>query len=179
VARLAPARSHWHELDGTSAKLRAVDYEVYTMRTKGGARFADGCEVRGGGAGGLDLLLDWDGTPTVGEIKAPGDATMFLALVQALMYGVEISTPAQLRRLRTHYEASFGRVRDDARTGLALIYRESDTPRLLRRTKDLAQLLMADRSQPIPRHVAFIAFVRAELGDGDLVRLALDAMFEG
>ena len=52
----------------------------------------------------MDLLLraHASGLPIVGEIKAKGDTNLLVALVQSLVYAVELTTPAQRRRLKHH-----------------------------------------------------------------------------
>ncbi len=52
------------------------------------------------GTGGIDFI-GWDETynkPFIGEVKTPKDKEAFYALVQVLMYFVEISTPYQIER---------------------------------------------------------------------------------
>lgn len=78
---------------------RYVDREVFALRTtaKGGVRPPKRT---------LDLLLASDDNyPIIGEVKIAGDRPTFFALVQALMYASELSSPNQRRRLQSHYAA--------------------------------------------------------------------------
>jgi hypothetical protein len=67
--------------------------------------------LRNTGSGGwrpprraMDLLLaSSDGLPIVGEVKIADDKPTFFALIQALMYASELSSPAQRARLRENY----------------------------------------------------------------------------
>ena len=53
----------------------------------------------------LDLLLVADdGLPIIGELKIRQDKPTYFAFVQSLAYAVELSSAAQLDRLRRHYQ---------------------------------------------------------------------------
>lgn len=176
VARLGDGRKSGqcpvHVVRDAESNVRAVDYEIFTMRTTGGATFPNGAKVSSQGSGGLDLLLDWDGVPTVGEVKAPGDTNMYLALTQALMYATELATPSQLQRLRKHYPNSFSQLANDSKVAIAIIHSSSETPKLFDETTRLAKMLMDDESLPVPQRIEFIAFVEATLSDaGEVIEL--------
>lgn len=79
-----------------------VGREISPRRTRQ-AVFADGRSGARSGRGGMDLLLKSEaGLPVVGEVKVYDDKTAFFALIQAMTYAVELSTPNQLERLKTH-----------------------------------------------------------------------------
>jgi hypothetical protein len=84
-----------------------VDYELHPLRTTGWAEFENGeaCGVRGG----IDILLanNRDKLPVLVEQKGKNDVNLFLALVQALTYAVEFSTPWQRERLARFYPGRF------------------------------------------------------------------------
>lgn len=76
---------------------RFVDREIFALRTTA----ADGPRPR---RRSLDLLLvSRDGRPIAGELKLGADKPTYFALVQALMYAAELSSPAQRERLMKHY----------------------------------------------------------------------------
>lgn len=84
-----------------------VDYEISPVRTTGSA-FETGAAGRSS-RGGIDLLLknSLDGFPIVGEIKAATDKNPFFALIQGLMYAVELVTESQRSRLTSSYTGHF------------------------------------------------------------------------
>jgi hypothetical protein len=87
---------------------RYVDYNVSPFRTTGKAIFDSGIRATRSGRGGADLLLvSHDGTPIIGEVKAVEDATLILALIQALTYAIEFSTQNQRIRLQNSYPDRF------------------------------------------------------------------------
>lgn len=81
-----------------------VDYEVNPHRTTG-SFYETGRSGRSSGSGGMDLLLanHVDQFPIVGEVKVATDKDPFFALVQALMYAVELTTESQRIRLNSAY----------------------------------------------------------------------------
>lgn len=87
-------------------EFKYVDYEIDPLRTTGRAKFENG---RSASSGGIDLLLTnaADFLPTIGEIKAESDATLFLALIQSLTYAIELVTPPQRKRLLSTYPGRF------------------------------------------------------------------------
>ena len=86
-----------------------VERELNPRRTRGGV-FPDKRPARKSGAGGIDVLLKSHvtGFPVVGEVKVEDDKNAFFALIQAMTYAVELSTPNQLARLKTHFANQFG-----------------------------------------------------------------------
>ncbi len=153
-----------------------VDYEVSPMRTTG-SFFDDGTSGKKSGVGGMDLLLRSTMTnrPIIGEVKAPTDTNIFLALIQALVYAVELSTPAQLSRLQRHYNWPDRLIPGDVRSEIYLFYAQEEEPKLLRETQRLADRLLAapENGSSTGVHVrdwiARVAFVEAHLGDDESV----------
>jgi hypothetical protein len=176
IAQAAPGHTNWLDVGGEE-KVRAVAYEIYTLRTTGAAVFPDGSRVSTGGAGGLDLLLDWDGTPTVAEVKAKKDTNSFLALVQTLVYSAELSSGAQKRRLRSQYKEHFGHLSESDRLGIAIVHEGHSEPDLYGETKELAEHLMDRDTGEIAQHIGFIAFLRAVPDASDSLQVSLDRLF--
>ena len=88
----------------TNIRFSYVSREISPRRARQ-AVFTDGRSGARSGRGGMDLLLKSEtGLPVVGEVKVYDDKTAFFALIQAMTYAVELSTPNQLKRLkkRTH-----------------------------------------------------------------------------
>jgi hypothetical protein len=85
-----------------------VERELNPRRTRRGM-YSDKRPATNSGAGGMDLLLRSiaTGFPAVGEVKVKKDKNAFFALVQAMTYAVELSTPKQLTRLKTHFGDHF------------------------------------------------------------------------
>jgi hypothetical protein len=147
---------------------RVVDYEVSLFRTTGGATFEDGKAGTSSGSGGMDLLLQDSESriPIVGEIKASTDRDLFLALIQALTYATELTTPNQLIRLVGHY-APFNFQTRDRQCDIFLIYdRFGVPPKLVQETQMLATQLLAVQTSPVARRVRRIAVVSANLREG-------------
>jgi hypothetical protein len=90
------------ELDATY-----VDYEVSPTRTTA-AQYESGAPCRA--KGGIDVLLAnaRDRLPVVAEAKGATDRNLFLGLIQALTYAVELSTAPQRERLARTYPGRFG-----------------------------------------------------------------------
>jgi hypothetical protein len=174
-ARCLAARlgdSSWHSLGGVlPIELQAVDYEISPFRTTGRASFEDGTVGTSGG-GGLDLLLrDREDGVWVAEVKAPGDSTAFMALIQALTYAVELTTGAQARRLKRCYPEAFANLAADAngcRCNLLLIYERGDAPKLLDQARTLARGLMNPSNSAVARKLHRIAIASVSL-DADRV----------
>ena len=83
---------------GEDLTFRYADREIFPLRQtkRGGPRPA---------RRSLDLLLvSNDGLPIVGELKIRTDRATYFAFVQALMYAVELSSPAQRKRLAKYNE---------------------------------------------------------------------------
>lgn len=78
-----------------------VDYEINPHRTTR-SFYENGQSPR---RGGMDLLLAnrSDRFPIVGEVKVATDKDPFFALIQALMYSVEMTTDSQRTRLESVY----------------------------------------------------------------------------
>ena len=91
-----------------------VKRELNPRRTRKGM-FSDKRPATKSGTGGIDLLLRSSATgfPTVGEVKVKDDKNAFFALVQAMTYAVELSTPNQLVRLKKHFGDHFGNLNFD------------------------------------------------------------------
>ena len=157
-------------------EIQFVDDEISPFRTTGGASFEDTTTGTSGG-GGVDLLLrDGDGSLLIGEIKAPGDSTLFLALIQSLTYAIELTTASQMVRLKTCYPTAYLGLRSHdqgqgCRCDILLIYREGDTPKLLDQSQALARQLLRDPESGIARKVRRIDFVTASLLDDGGLRL--------
>ncbi len=83
-----------------------VDYELSPIRTTA-SEYENGLRSKAGG--GVDILLanDGDQLPVVVEMKGEGDVNLFLALIQALTYTVEFSTPSQRERMDRTYPGRF------------------------------------------------------------------------
>jgi len=86
-----------------------VERELNPRRTRLGV-FSDKRPATKSGAGGIDVLLKSGvtGFPAVGEVKVGDDKNAYFALVQAMTYAVELSTPNQLSRLKRHSGDHFG-----------------------------------------------------------------------
>jgi len=76
-----------------------VERELNPRTTRLGM-FSNKLPATRSGTGGMDLLLRSSvGLPVVGEVKVQRDKNAFFALIQAMTYAVEMSTPNQLKRL--------------------------------------------------------------------------------
>jgi hypothetical protein len=175
AARLAVSRTVL--VDGESRReIQFVDDEISPFRTTGGASFED-TTIGTSGGGGVDLLLgDGDGSLLIGEIKAPGDSTLFLALIQALTYAIELTTASQMLRLKGCYPNAYAGLQSHdegqgCRCDILLIYREGDNPKLLDQSQALARQLLRDPGSAIARKVRRFDFVTASLLDDGGLRL--------
>jgi len=85
-----------------------VERELNPRRTTSGV-YSNNRPATNSGTGGIDVLLksDTTGFPAVGEVKVKKDKNAFFALIQAMTYAVELSTPRQLSRLKTHFAEHF------------------------------------------------------------------------
>ena len=161
----------WYSLGGVlPIEFQAVDYEISPFRTTGRASFEDG-KIGTSGGGGLDLLLrDREDAIWIAEVKAPGDSTVFLALIQALTYAVELTTAAQALRLKRCYPEAFRNLTADengCRCNILLIYERGDAPKLLEQAQALARLLMNPSNTAVARKLRRIAIASVSLeGDG-------------
>jgi|GEM_PF-1804419 len=86
-----------------------VEREINPRRTTSGF-YSNKQPATSSGAGGIDVLLKSHetGFPTVGEVKVGKDKNAFFALIQAMTYAVELSTPSQRARLKKHFAGQFG-----------------------------------------------------------------------
>jgi hypothetical protein len=164
-------------VDGESPReIQFVDDEISPFRTTGGASFEDTTTGTSGG-GGVDLLLgDRDGSLLIGEVKAPGDSTLFLALIQSLTYAIELTTASQMLRLKTCYPNAYAGLQSHdegqgCRCDILLIYGEGDNPKLLDQSQALARQLLRDPGSAIARKVRRFDFVTASLLDDGGLRL--------
>ena len=161
----------------------ALDYEVSFRRTTERAKFEDGKSGRSSGAGGVDLLLlskiDGDWIPAIGEIKAKTDKNMFFALIQALTYAVELTTDNQLRRFERAYQNHFVAGKKISKCDILLIYESSsESPKLLREACDLAEKLLTMKDSTVAQCVRRIAFLSAELPNGNGVNFVCKQSYE-
>jgi hypothetical protein len=144
-----------------------VDYEISPLRTPGGRTFEDGTAARKSGAGGIDLLCATpDGLPVIGEVKAPGDTSLFVALVQSLTYASELLTPQQGARLRMAYPQHFSVAGGQGAGEVLLLLHADDRPRLASETLRIAESLLGDREGAVAKHVRRISIVTVEFRPG-------------
>jgi hypothetical protein len=162
VARLKQYNGNAVSVPGYE-QVQVVDYEISPFRTTGAAQFENGKAGTSGG-GGIDLLLreSESGVPVIGEIKAPTDSDLFLALIQALTYAVELTTPSQMERLVRHY-GHVGFHVADSKCTILLLYRRNEYTKLMEQTKKLAELLLKIPDSAVARRVRRIVLVSAEL----------------
>lgn len=165
AARLRPNATYDPVAIENGDSVRVIDYELSLFRTTAGVAFEDGKPGTSSGSGGMDLLLQDDETriPVVGEIKAPTDRDLFLALVQALTYATELTTQNQLDRLVRHYpDRNF--CTEGRKCDIVLIYdKNGKPPKLMDETRQLATQLLSDPASPVARRIRRIAFVSADL----------------
>lgn len=176
VARMTDATENaWYSLGSKlRSDLQVVDYEISPLRTTGGASFEDG-KIGTSGGGGLDLLLrDREDAIWIAEVKAPGDSNLFLALIQALTYAVELTTVSQAERLRRCYPDKLSGLQFDQQNGctcsILLVHERDDKPKLLKQAKTLARQLMRETAEetasPVALKVRQIAIASASLQNG-------------
>ena len=144
-----------------------VDYEISPLRTPGGRKFEDGTAARKSGAGGVDLLCaTHDGLPVIGEIKAPTDTSLFVALVQSLTYASELLTLQQAARLGKAYPGVFRPSGGQPVGEILLLVHADDRARLEEETLRLANALLGNPDGSVARHIRRISLVRVALGKG-------------
>jgi hypothetical protein len=149
--------------DANPMEFAAVDYEISPLRTTGGRKFEDGTPARKSGAGGVDLLCATpDGFPVIGEVKAPTDTSLFVALVQSLTYAGELLTPQQIARLKKAYPNHFSVAGAQVVGELLLLVRADDRPRLEDETLRLAESLLANPDGSVAKHVRRISVLNVE-----------------
>lgn len=166
VARLSPERHPGPiRIAGSSPmEFAVVDYEVSPLRTPGGRKFDDGTAARRSGAGGVDLLCaSRDGLPVIGEIKAPTDTSLFVALVQSLTYASELLTLQQVARLRRVYPSAFQTSGGQPTAELLLLVQADDRPRLEDDTLRLISALLGNPDGAVARHIRRVIVVSVEL----------------
>ena len=157
--------------DGETAwQVKYVDYEISPYRTTGRAAMEDG-RVGVSGVGGMDLLLVDDSgdrpIPIIGEIKADSDRDLFLALIQSLVYTVEIGSGTQLERLKTFYPNSFETLANDSQVDIYLLFEgKTDEVALFDEALDLARQLFTYEGE-FRQLVRSVKFIKVELGVGD------------
>lgn len=91
-----------------SINIRYIEREIDPRRSTY-AKYDFGENASGSGTGGIDFIA-WDETynkPFIGEIKTPRDKESFYALIQVLMYFVELSTPSQIERCNKHFSVYY------------------------------------------------------------------------
>jgi hypothetical protein len=163
----------------TPMQFAVVDYEISPLRTPGGRKFEDGTAARRSGAGGVDLLCATpDGLPVIGEIKAPTDTSLFVALVQSLTYASELLTLQQVARLRKAYPDSFVPTGGQAAGELLLLVQADDRPRLEEETMQLATALLGNPEGAVAKHIRRISVVTVDLGAGKAPAFALQHTIE-
>ena len=162
-----PEGKEWEVTGGGPVRrLRFVDYQVPPLRTTGETRFADG---KLGFTADL-LLVDDEGVPVVGEVKAVTDThydvDSGMALIQALAQAAALSTPQQQERLDTHYRSA--EFASDRGVGVSIITikpavappRARHQADLSRAARDLAAAI--SRLPGVSSSVEWIAFIQAE-----------------
>ena len=176
-AKTRPGDIVWSP-EGPQVGFTTVDFEVSPLRTTNYAILDDGSSGERQGHGGMDLLLrSEDGTPMVAEIKGAGDSNLFLALVQALTYAVELTTPHQYRRLKRSYPEAFGSLdTEHPRSDVSLVYLGEDDPPLKEATVRIARVLLEGDGGAVARTVRRIAFLRVRLDGEGKLRITCEAL---
>ena len=103
-----------------------VDRELNPCRITN-AVYPDGQSAKHSGAGGMDILLRScsNRLPVVGEVKVKKDKNSFYALIQAMRYASELSTPNQLERLGRHF-SQFDQRPDAIEIVIVMVNREPE-----------------------------------------------------
>jgi hypothetical protein len=112
-----------NDSDGKKFGFTFVKREINPRSTRQGL-YDNKVPASNSGGGGMDLLLkSTDGEfPVVGEVKVGKDKNAFYALVQAMTYAVELSTPNQLKRVKEHITPHFENLDlEDAKVEIAII----------------------------------------------------------
>lgn len=108
-----------------------ADFELYVMRTTGGAlfdrpRFRKRAPAKAGGALKVDVVMAnrVDRTPVAAEVKVGDDKEPFSGLIQALTYLAHMVSPLQYKRLRDQLpNASFPNTDYGRGDAYVLLYR--------------------------------------------------------
>jgi hypothetical protein len=113
------------------------------------------------------LLINADDrTPIVAEIKVAGDQNAQYGLIQALAAAAQLSTPSQLKRLRTAYRDYFGPAVPacvDVYVILADRPPRGTRPKLLKRAIEIGDAIVEqDLLSPWIRRICFLEAVRAD-----------------
>lgn len=166
-ARMKRAKNNQLVTMSDNTELVFVDYEISPYRTTGNVPMED--NQRGvSGAGGLDLLLvdKNENIPVIGEIKAATDRDLFLALIQALMYAVELSSSNQIERLRNTYNEAFNDLAKNTKVDIYLLFQEEPDKevKLYDESLALAQQLFANGGK-IKSFLRCIKFVHVKLNE--------------
>ena len=175
VARhLANARERRVE-NAPELDFRFVDREIFALRTTKSDTDRPRRRI-------MDLLLvSRDGLPIVGELKIGTDKPTYFALVQALMYAAELSSPAQRERLMKHYpDADFAFPKGGPFLDVYLIgfdppskgkYRE----RSFEATRSISSKLVKDtRVHSVIRRIAYIEAEAQDQGLSFVKRFAFE-----
>ena len=175
-AKIQPGQITW-SVNGPTLPFSTVDFEVSSLRTKNQAVLNDGTRVANSGLGGMDLLLCCDdGVPVVAEIKGPGDTNLFLALIQAVTYAVELTTQNQFRRLKKSYPKHFRDLQSERpMSDVSIIYLGTDEPPLKVAAMRIAREYLRGDQSTVECPVRRIAFVRVEFNEGKL-RFSCEAL---
>ncbi|MDC0265707.1 hypothetical protein OAK32_01345 [Mariniblastus sp.] len=152
-----------------NAPLQYIDYEISPYRKTGKASMEDG-RVGTSGGGGIDLILHDGKQYIIGEVKAATDTDFFYALVQALTYTIELSTPNQMKRLNNHYsELKPPLEPGNSKHHVYVIFEndldEAKRTRLYNETTKIAENLM-ENAETLKTVVSAIKFVKATLPEG-------------
>ncbi|GBF49447.1 hypothetical protein LPTSP4_09600 [Leptospira ryugenii] len=116
-----------------------VDYEISPIRTTN-AKLEENTSSNSSGIGGIDLLLSFNQTPYICEVKSSKDTDTFTALVQSITYASELITDNQIERLLKAYPSKFKKYKE---IGVLLLIEEvnknsKERLELLELTKKLA-----------------------------------------
>jgi hypothetical protein len=149
------AEGEVHDAAGApELSFRYIDREVFPLRSR---EIVSGRSARRS----IDLLLESrDGFPIVGELKIKADKPTYYALVQALMYAVELSSESQRNRLAQH--CSFksrggGELIDVYILGYQAPDRGAYRARSFEASKMIAAKLMKDpRVSSVVRRIAYL-----------------------
>jgi len=152
-----------------------VDYEVCPNRTTGRPIFEDGVRARRGSSVDLLLRSRADHFPAICEVKMAtkdkSDMNTFFALIQGLMYAVELLTPNQRTRLLKVYGDRLSIPEQGPYADLVLILIGYDAAHsqvrstLHQRTEQLARTLM-ERPHAVSQLLRRIVCVDAKMTDG-------------
>lgn len=119
----------------------------------------------------LDLLLATpDARPIACELKLRGDQPAYYALIQALMYAIELSGENQRRRLAKYHD-TIELDPDDLRLDVMIMAFETEDgtywPEMYESTKVISEKLIDEPA--VSAVIRRISYVRATLDDGSLI----------